>query len=253
MKKTETEVTVMEVKRGRIEFLVCGTSPMICNAMSNKVRQELLFPAAKKNAAAKASTLKHEPISEFRDSMYYARDPKSPTKIVMKATAFKAAMMSAALDLPGATKAQVGRLVYVEGDEIPIYGVPELMMAITRSANINRTPDVRTRAILPSWAAKVTVIFTAPILKEQTIINMLAAAGMMSGIGDWRIQKGSGNYGGFALVDSDDPLFLSVIDSGGKKAQVEAIKDPVCFDSETEELLDWYDAEVKRRGFKSVS
>ena len=97
---------IIEVKNGKIDFCILGESPMICNAMSAKVQRDLLFPPGRKTAADKASSLKHDPVAEFRRSVYYARDPNSPTRIVVKAVAFKAAMMSAAVDMPGASKAQ---------------------------------------------------------------------------------------------------------------------------------------------------
>lgn len=252
VKKKETEISIMEIQRGRIEFMIRGNSPLICNAMSAKVQQQLLLPPLKKNAAEKASTLKHDVMEEFRSSMYKARSPDSPTRIVMKATAFKGALMSAALDLPGTNKSQIGRLAYVEGDEIPIYGVPQLMMSVTRNSDMNKTPDVRTRAILPEWACSITVQYTMPILKEQAIVNLMAAAGITQGIGDWRVQKGSGNYGQFELTTPDDEAFKRIIKTGGLEAQDAAIEDPVCYDSETDELLSWYNVEVKRRGFKAV-
>jgi hypothetical protein len=250
---TSTEVTILRIDQGQIDFQILGRSPIILNAMSAKIMQELLCPALKKNAAQKASTLKHEPMREFRDSMYYARDPEGPTRIVMKATCFKNALRCAALDLPGSTKAQIGRLTYVIGDEVPIYGIPELMMSVTRCADVKRTPDVRTRAIIPNWAAKISVLFTKPILKEKAVINLLAAAGMMQGIGDWRPQKGSGDYGQYNLVGTDSAEFDHIVKTGGKKAQDAAIKDPSPYDSETEALLDWFNVEVKRRGFKAVA
>ncbi len=245
-----TEISVMEVTRGRIQFMVRGESPLICNAMSAKARQQLLLPPVRKNSAEKASSLKHNPLDEFRASMYYARSPESPTRVVVKATAFKGALMSAALDLPGTSKSQIGRLAYVEGDEVPVYGVPELLMSVTRSADINKTPDVRTRAIIPQWACIISVQFTKPILKEQAIVNLMAAAGITQGIGDWRVQKGSGNYGQFSLTDPDDEAFAEIIRTGGREAQDAAIQNPVCYDSETEELLSWFDQEVDKRGFK---
>jgi len=253
-KKSEgTEISVLEVSRGVIEFCVLGNSPLICNAMSAKAKQQLLLPPTKKNAAEKASTLKHQPMDEFRASMYTARDPACPTRIIAKATAFKGALMSAAIDIPGAAKAQIGRLAYVEGDEIPIFGIPQLLMSVTRSADMNKTPDVRTRAILPKWACRIAIQYTTPLLKEQAIINLLAAAGITQGVGDWRVQKGSGNYGQFSLVSPDDKEFVRIIKEGGKNAQDKAIADPVCYDSETEELLSWFHVETKRRGFKEVA
>ncbi len=247
-----TEISIIEVQRNRIEFMVIGNSPLICNAMSSKVKQTLLLPPPKKNAADKAASLKHNPLEEFRSSMYYARNPDAATRIVVKATAFKGAMASAALDLPGSSKAQIGRLAYVENDEIEIYGIPQLMMSVTRSADINKTPDVRTRAIIPEWAAFVAVNYTTPILREQAIVNLMVAAGITQGIGDWRVQKGSGNYGQFALVPANDKTHARIVKEGGKEAQDKAIQDPICYDSETEELISWYDVEVNRRGFKTV-
>lgn len=44
----------------------------------------------------------------------------------MLSTSFKGAIRSAALDMPGAKKAQIGRLTYIAGDFVGIYGVPKL-------------------------------------------------------------------------------------------------------------------------------
>jgi hypothetical protein len=241
---------IIEVKNGKIDFCILGESPMICNAMSAKVQRDLLFPPRRKTAADKASSLKHDPVAEFRRSVYYARDPNSPTRIVVKAVAFKAAMMSAAVDMPGASKAQMGRLVFVVGDEVPIYGSPELMMAVVRQADMARTPDVRTRAIFPVWAARITVQYAVPLIKETMVINQMSFAGMSQGIGDWRVQKGSGNYGRFKVVSEDNPQYRMLIENGVKTQQDDALANPVAFDSESEELLSWYEAEVLRRGFK---
>jgi hypothetical protein len=53
-KKTqESEVSILEVSRGVIDICLLGESPMICNAMSQKVRHELLLPKGKKTAADK--------------------------------------------------------------------------------------------------------------------------------------------------------------------------------------------------------
>lgn len=248
--KKEAQVTIMEIQRGRIEFCLLGTSPLICNSMSEKILHELLLPRGRKNAAERASTLKHNPVEEFRSSIYRI---EGETLIGMLSTAFKSALRSAALDMPGASKSQIGRLSFVEGTYIPIFGVPQLFMSVVRSADIAKTPDVRTRAILPRWAARVKVTYTKPILKEQEVVNLMAAGGITQGIGDWRPEKGKGDYGQFELVSYDDPRFLEIISTGGRAAQIKAMESPFCYDAETEKLLAWYDVEVKRRGFAAVS
>jgi hypothetical protein len=250
-KAVEATIDIIEVTRGQIELQIVGRTPLICNAMSSKARQELLLPGIKKNAAAKAANAKHQVLSEFRSSMYRARDPGSPTRIVMKSTAFKAAMMGAALDIPGSSKRQIGRLAYVLGDEVPVFGIPQLHMSITRQAGMDRTPDVRTRSIIPRWACRVIVEYTKPILKEGAIVNLLAAAGFSQGIGDWRVEKGSGIYGQFNICqESDLKTWDAIVKEGGKDAQDRAIVDPQPFDSETEELLGWWIDEMNRRGFE---
>ena len=250
-KQTAT-LDFIEVSLGRVEFFVLGESPLIFNAVSEKARRQLLLPSGRKTAAEKASVLKHVPIEEYRNSVYYARDPNCPTAIVGKSTWFKKSAMGAALDIPGAKKTQLGRLMNVLGDEVPVFGVPELMMAVVRSADMNRTPDIRTRAILPSWCAHLTIEYAEPMLTGATIAKLLAAAGILQSVGDWRVEKGSGNYGRLSVVERDHPRVRVLMDAGGREAQKEALLNPVSYDSETESLLDWYDCEVRRRGIKSL-
>lgn len=245
----QESIQILEVEKVTMDFHVLGTSPLICNRMSQKVWHELLAPKGKKTAAEKASQLKHNPKQEFRDSPYRITDPASPTLLGFLPTAFKKAMGTAALDMPGAKKTQILRLIYIEGQMLNLWGTPKLFMAVTRSADINKTPDIRTRAILPEWAIKLSVTFTKPIMREQSIANLLAAAGIQSGVGDWRQEKGSGSYGAFKLVGPDDKDFQRIIATQGREAQIAALEDPAAYDDETAEMLSWFGAEMGKRGF----
>ena len=251
--KTETEISVMEVNRGIIDVNIVGTSPIILYRMSQKSMQELLMPKGKKSAVEKASSLKHNPLEEFRASPYVSTDRSSATYLQILATAFKGAMKYAALRTPGLKKAEIASLVWVVGERIEIFGVPKLFMSIVRSADMNHTPDVRTRCIVPRWACKLSVSFIKPQLREQGIANLLASSGLVSGVGDWRPEKGSGTYGQFRLASADDPEFKTIVKSGGRAAQVDAMAAPECHDDETTELLSWFEVESKRRGFKVAS
>lgn len=248
-KKVEKATTaeVMEIEKGELLFHVLGTTPLILNTMSEKARRTILEPGAKKNRAEKATTAKHDPLYEFRASAYTFSDAQRPTFIGFMASAFKAALRGAAIDIPGATKAEIGRLTYVEGDYVAIYGIPKIFMAITRSADMARTPDVRTRAILPEWACSVTISYVKPLVTQQSVINLLGAAGLIRGIGDWRPEKGSGSYGQFRLVGSNDPDYVRIVKTQGRKAQIAAFQSPECYDDETERLLEWHTAEIGRR------
>lgn len=247
-----TEIDVVEVRRQRVTVRIVGTNPLILNCMSEKAMRELLMPSPKKNAQEKATTLKHNPYAEFRASADMSDDPRAPTLLQIPSTAFKGAMCSAAIDLPGsATRAAIGRLTYVEGDYVPIFGVPKLHMAIVRMADISRTPDVRTRVIVPQWACELTVSFVTPILKQGAVMNLLGGAGITQGVGDFRTQKGKGNYGSFEMVyDDETEERWKAIRKHGRKEQQAAMDSPECYDAETAKLLSWFDSEAKRRDFK---
>ena len=250
VKKESGEIVIHTMESGTIEFCVLGTTPYICHRLAQKAWKELIFPGAKKNSADKEGSLKHDPIKEFRDAPYRMADPAAPTVLAIPSSSFKGAMETAALDTPGTKKAQIGRLVKVGWADQALYGVPKVFMAITRSSDINRTPDVRTRALLREWACKVRVTFHKPILREQSITNLLATAGQLSGVGDWRQEKGSGEYGCFKLVSADDPDFKRIVATCGRKAQQDALDNPVAHNDETSEMLAWFGVELKRRGFK---
>lgn len=203
-KKTQgpapTEIEILKLNEGRATFYVRGKTGFIYNAMSEKARHELLYPR-KKTAAEKQATAKHDPIKEFRGSLYTS--PSGPTLLTFLATAFKRALASTAIDLGGAKRTQVDRLVWVHSERIPIYGVPKLRMDIVRGADMNRTPDVRTRACLPEWACKLDLSFVQPAINHTMIANLLAGAGLIRGVGDFRQEKGAGNYGQFESAQAD--------------------------------------------------
>lgn len=251
-KKDGASIEVMTLATTTLEARIVGTSPMICNSMNAKVMQQLLLPPKKKNKSERENNLKHNPISEYRSSPYRAKGDDAPTRIVFPAGAIKKAIASAALDIPGAVKAQIGRLSYIERRDVPIYGVPQMLMSPVRNSDPGRTPDVRTRAILPEWAATVEITFVRPNLTEQAIANLLAAAGIIIGLGDWRQQKGSGSFGQFRLAEDNDPEFQRIVATGGREAQDAALENPTCYDLDSEELFAWFQVEAARREMKAV-
>lgn len=252
MAKSQETVDIVEVKQGQVEFCILGRTPIILNRMSQKAIRTILMPSGPKSRADKASNLKHNPIEEYRASPYKtpAADKTAKTRLLIPATAFKSAICNVATDLPGAAKAQIGRLTYVVGDYVALYGIPQLSMMVTRLKDMARTPDVRSRAIVPQWACRVVVNFTMPILKAKDIVNLMSAAGLIQGIGDYRPEKGKGTYGQFEIVRDDDARFVGIVKAGGRVAQDAALEAPGCYDDETAELLSWFTDEVTRRGFK---
>jgi hypothetical protein len=245
--KKSAELNVESVQSDQLELAALGRTPLIMNRMAAKARRQLLLPAGRMTQAERRTSFKHDPVAEYRDSVLRMPAPNAPTLLGIRASAFKGAMKIAALDLSGASKAQIGRLLWCEGDTLPLYGVPKLFMEITRSADIAKTPDVRTRAIIPEWCCLVTISFVVPLLRPNSVANLMAAAGMTAGVGDWRPEKGSGNYGQYQVVDPDDERVKAIMATGQRQAQQDAMDDWQAYDPETTELMDWYLAEFERR------
>jgi hypothetical protein len=224
-----------------------GATPLICNRQSEKAKRQLLLPSRKKNQAEREQTLKHEPFEEFRASPYLSRSPSAPTLLHMPGGALKRAVASAALDIPGASKAQIGRLVSLVSTEVSIWGIPHMRADMVRQLGQNRTPDVRFRCCLPEWATRVTFSYVPTVISPKSLVNLIAAAGAIVGIGDYRVEKGAGDYGKFFVVAEDDEDWQRIVAEGGRAVQQHAMDHPIYFDTDTQELVEWFEDEVENR------
>jgi hypothetical protein len=249
-KTRDTTEMVSELKRferGYVVFHLLGTAPLVMNRPSAKAKQQLLLPSRAKNNAEKQVILKHDPLAEFRDTMYRCRDDSAPTLFHFPTGAFKKALGSAALRTPGATKTEIGCLVQVVDQTVHVYGKPYLYMDWVRLEGMKRVPDIRTRAMFKTWAVKLTVQFIKTLTTERAIVNLMSNAGDVTGIGDGRTEKGTFNNGGWEVVDARDPRWLDIVKNGGRKVQQAAYDNPEASDIDSEELWVWYESEIIRR------
>jgi hypothetical protein len=228
-----TTLHIDALKQGRVKMRIIGNTPMFFNAMSVKAKRSLLLGGGKKTASEKRE-LKHDPESEYRDSVY--KTQFGPTLLAFPAPGIKNAMATAALVTDGVKKTDVQRLIFLPQEKVSIWGKPYLRMDVVRSADMNRTPDVRTRAFLPRWCAEVDFAFVTPTLSTHSIASLLSNAGVVSGIGDFRQEKGKGSYGTFRIVSDEDDALWQEITAEAREVQQAALDTPEAFDDETREL-----------------
>ena len=236
--ETETGLQIDSLKQGRVTLRRIGQTPFYFNAMSVKAKRSLLLGGGKKTASEKKE-LKHDPEQEFRDSIY--RQSTGDTLLCFPAPGVKGAMATAALETAGVTKTAVNRLIFLPQQRINIWGKPFLKMDVVRSADMNRTPDIRTRAFLPRWCAEVDIAFVHPTLSVHSIVSLLSNAGVICGIGDFRQEKGKGSYGTFSVggdhLDDAMQAKWDSITKEGRDVQRAAMDSPEYADDETEELM----------------
>lgn len=242
----ETEITIPTLKQGTARLRIIGTTPLYQNRMANKAKETLLVGGRRKTAAERL-VVKHDPLAEYRASAEMM--PGGPTGLGLRVTAVKGAMCSAALETPGVTKTSAQRLLFMPGDLAPLYGTPQLRMDVVRSADINRTPDVRSRVFIPHWGAEVEVRFIMPQFSISSVVALLVNAGMLIGVGDFRQEKGKGSFGAFRVIGEgqDDDEWNDLVKNHGRKPQLAALENPQYADKDTEDLMSFFAGEVKRR------
>lgn len=249
-KKTDdVGVSIQAIEARQITFHLIGETPLYLNRQSEKAKRQLLLPPLPTNKAARSQTLKHNPIEEFQASCYCNRreGEDAPTWLHLPGGMFKKCISSAALDIPGASKAQIGRLVSMPMTKIDVYGMPYMKADMVRQAGPSKTPDVRFRAILPEWAVAVTYNYIPAIIQPNSIANLLNAAGLIIAVGDYRVEKGAGDFGQFRIVPEGHAEWKEVVANGGRAVQLTAWEHPQYYDDDTRELVEWFDEEIERR------
>jgi len=246
MAKEATELQIPPLRREAVRLRIIGTTPLIQHRMAAKAAQTLLVGGRKKTAVEKLN-IKHNVFEEYRDCM--ERIPDGPTALGLRVVAVKAAMCEAALETAGVTKTAAQKLLFMPGDLTPLYGTPSLRMDIVRSADMARTPDVRTRPCLPKWGAEIEIHYIRPQLSVTSVATLLCNAGILIGVGDFRQQKGRGGFGTFRVIspEQQDDEWDDLVKNHGRMKQLAAIEHPEPYNDETAELMEFYVEETERR------
>lgn len=238
-------INIQRLKQVQMTARVIGTTPLYSHAMAVKAQRTLLLGGGRKTAAERVD-IKHDPEHEYRSCCYLLA--AGPTLLGMPAAAIKKAMATAAIVTPGIKRTEVERLLYIPGSRISIWGKPFLKMDVVRSADMARTPDIRTRAFLPQWVAEFELRYIAPQLNAGGVIALLANGGMVAGIGDNRQEQGNETYGTFEPVtDDSEAAFATIQQDGGRAIQQAAYDEPEYADEETAALMEMVRGERLRR------
>ncbi|MBM2293740.1 hypothetical protein JQX09_17565 [Sulfitobacter pseudonitzschiae] len=243
VKKPNETLQIDALKQGRVTLRLIGTTPLYMNSMSAKAKRSLLIGGGRKTAAEKRD-IKHDPETEFRASMY--RQETGDTLLCFPAPGIKAAMATGALETPGVTKSSVQRLIFLPQQKINIWGRPLLKCDTVRSADMARTPDIRTRAFLPRWCAEVDIAFVSLTLSAHSIVSLLSNAGVVCGIGDYRQEKGKGGFGTFSVHGEDLGDWQhewDEITADARDAQQDAYDNPEYADQDTADLMEMLEDE----------
>jgi hypothetical protein len=241
------ELKVFSIQRKKMQFHILGASPLVYNSVAMHTMGEILIPAEKMTKSEKEITFKHEPLIEYRESTYRRlQSENGQTRLLLPSIMFKAAVADVAKRVPGnATTTALKQLVWVHNPYVDLYGTPKMFMRMVRIPATGSL-DIRITAIVPFWYCSVDLTFVVPQLSPDSMSNLMMAAGMLNGVGDYRQQKGAGSYGQFELVNPDDAR-VTRIKKENMKVQDEALREPEFWDQTTETLMHHFETEAQRR------
>ena len=225
MAKKETEntiITIKPIKRVSAEITIVGDTPLIVHAWGVKAKREMLANEQKKGVDKKAKPPR-DPFSDFVQALYWiTQKPEKETpeafekacingaKFGFPVIAIKMAALSAAYRA-GLIQNQVGMktsffINAVDGgfteDGLELGAIetpepPECQESMVRLSGPARQADLRYRPLFKNWKMrlKITLIDTG-VFDMESIINAIEMAGLMNGIGEWRVER-DGDFGRF--------------------------------------------------------
>lgn len=218
-KKAEPTIELTRLNDAIIEVAIRGLTPVIPHKWSEKAKRQL--PGHPEKEKTKPVREDKNPEEEAEACLYYLDDKKR--RIGMPATAFKAAMVGACRFFPKPTMTEAKQIFFIEGEGedqlVEIKGHKVMKEDLARLPT--GSPDLRYRYYIFDWTAMIRIRFTPHVISEESIINLLDAAGR-SGIGDWRPSAPKSMTGTFGTWRVDEEALATrnrkrATKKGGKK------------------------------------
>lgn len=199
VKAKSVEIKEFDIKQ--VIIPIKGISPLIVNKFSNKALQQILD-----GQMGKAKNKKHalkNPEEDYENSKHISSQGWEG----FPASGFKKAIVRAAKSI-GMVMKDTQTAFFVKADDeetqlVRIYGESRMRQDMVRPNGGGA--DVRFRAEHPVWEANLTIEFNEGVLSLDQIYQLVKAAGYGCGIGEMRPEKGSFNYGRFALAQEINP------------------------------------------------
>lgn len=209
-----------------LKFWIVGDMPLISHAWSEKAKREMMQKQTKSTRGGREA---RDPQYDFINSLY---EMGEGTGIYgFPVTAIKLAMEGAAHKDKGIPKVTFRNAVFLHADmvrvrpalagaicDMPLVRVwgakPEMREDMVRvGKGLQKTASLAYRGQFFPWAIEVRGRFNADDLPLANIGFLVDAAGLASGIGEWRNERG-GVFGAFHLGRADEASAWSAFAEG---------------------------------------
>lgn len=230
--KNESTIVIKPIKKESGIITIVGDSPLIVNAWSEKAKREMLEAQMAKEMVKGKKPKKNDPrdpFAEYMNALYWVTPkPEESTK-----EAFEAAIQAGAkfgfptncVKLAAITAAyrsgMTPNMVCMKGlftvhsinhvqnssgmdlAEIITDAPPKCREDVCKVGGIQKVSMLRYRPCFENWKMKLLItVNDVGLITMESVINAINIAGMMNGLGEWRMEK-NGEFGMFHVEVSE--------------------------------------------------
>jgi hypothetical protein len=175
-----------------IDVLLEGTTPLIMHRFGKKAQADIAAKQAKKAAKSKEA---RDPQAEYLDCIYRDEDGDAAMPVIN----FKAAMLRT-WELVGLKNKNAIRFgIKIPGEYAKVIGKHAMRQDYVR---IPGGSSLAYRAEFKKWQVKLSIQINLNVLSIEQALNIITEAGQACGVGDWRPEKSSGNYGTWKIAQA---------------------------------------------------
>jgi len=162
---------------------------------SEKAQKQIADKQAKRAVKNKPA---RNPRAEFEAAYYRDGDGDA----AMPAINFKAAMLRVYKLSGFSNKNEIRFGVYLPDEFVKIKGRSRMRTDMVKLGGMSNPADLRYRPEFKKWTAQLRVDLNTDVISIEQFLHVFTNAGRMSGIGEWRPEKTSGNYGTWQVTDA---------------------------------------------------
>jgi hypothetical protein len=180
---------------------IIGTAPLLAHRFSERSKRAMLDAMQGRQVPKEPK----DPKREFEEAIYRLEDGSDG----IPAVAFKKATVSGARFYKKISMVELRQFIFFRGEPSPDgrglvrlegeWTAPEMREDVVRVGKGGS--DLRYRPQYRDWGATLTVVYFTSCLTRSSVLSLIDAGGLGSGVGDWRPEK-SGDFGTY-MVDPD--------------------------------------------------
>ena len=195
-----TGIQIDRIGSETIRVPILGTSPLIVHRFSEKAKKQMLDAMQGRKTPKKAK----DPDAEYEAAFYRLKDGSYgfPANGFKQATVRGTKFYGKQLPMTEARQIMFFRgEVGADGLQlVRIDGAPHMREDVVR---VQRGTDLRYRPEFPEWTTTVEVTYVTSALTRESILSLIDAGGLGTGIGEWRPEK-NGDFGTYRVDPTRD-------------------------------------------------